>query len=406
MAITIDSTSAQTSVSASSSVLGNVITLVPRLTVNEAESPTWTNICAKVSGVLGLTPEFKFTQTGGRWTWDANEKGFFSYDGLVWTEMGLSPVISGGFITCQHSSAFTGDDVWFARDRREGVAQTTAWLEGLAAAYPNLIRQLPGATDFVIDTFSAQTGEDARVIAATPLLGCLVSKGGGIGKKRIGLTSGCHAGEDLGNTVYRYAVDYLLSSATGNTLLDSLDFLLLPLLNPPGREGGHTRSQFEVTDVTHNDLNRHFTEITNLFETITKNKTVCEREFSGGSVVGFIDYHSQSDSITSASAPQGYYTGNDCPLDASWIAKYQARASLGIYGAATGLGIIGWMIDAKPTVLLAEVIEQNQHTSKTNATLQAEGIVGIEVLNDMLQAGDFGTAAQLTVANSIFARGG
>lgn len=367
----LDVYAAQTTVKDTSSVSGTTITLRPRTTVCE-EFSGWADAAVKVSNVYGKQPLFKIDLSTGQnngQVWENTENGFFSYDGINWTEFGTAVSYPTGFIQCQHNAAFTQNDVWFSRYRIEGVAQIRYWLDNdLKPLYDALLFNLTGGSNYVVDTYSAQTDERGNAVAATPLFGFAI-KTGGAGKQKIVLTSGVHANEHWGTTVYKKAIEWLLArqDVAAVKLTDAFDIICLPLLNAPGREGGHFRSQWEVSG-GHSDLNRRFSDVSNLFETVTKPRTVLNTEVANGNMAACLDFHGFS---TPGSQKVAWWN----PVGQSNFAAFESALinRLGWTGGGSPL-ISGMLVDwAQNTkgCSLATIIENSSASIDTlsNATL-------------------------------------
>ncbi len=403
MAITLD-TSQGGCIAAdpTSSATGSAITIVPRLTVTEGGSAVMVDPTIIATGVNGLTPTFTWSSANTTSTWGDLEKGFFSYDGLTWTQMGLSAVVGGGLITCQHSAPFNQNTVWFSRDRREGVTALTAWINGLYAAYPQWISNLTGGSNWVVDTYSTQTDELGRTVAATNLLGFYI-KSGLPSRKRFFLCSGVHASEDWGTTCMRAGIEWLLGNSTQATWLrNSFDWVVMPLLNAPGREGGHSRAQFEVTASTHNDMNRHFSDVSNLFETVTKPRTIMTTELVSGTCVGSLDFHGQGAGVTSNNGLGGFYTGWGSTLDTPYTDQFiYCCSTLGgsnFYGAVPSGTVTAWII-SQTSETLGQSPEYNYLKSKTDAEAISYGVVPFQVIFNLMTSGGW-TSSGITVSGS------
>jgi hypothetical protein len=380
-----------------SGVSGTDITLIPRVQNTETQYVNvYKNVCAQVSGVNGITPTFvvPFANGTGMTDWGTGETPFFSYDGLTWTLFGNAPVVSGANLRMTHTSAFTGNDVWFARDKRENTFALSNWIAGLNTTYPGRLTNLSGGSNWIVDTYSTQTDELGRTVAAAPLLGFRI---GNRGKPLALLTSGVHAGEDRGTSIYRYSVEFLLGSATeAITLCNAFDFVSLPVVNAPGRDGGHSRGAFQYTNTTFNDLNRHFSDSSFLFETVTKPRAVLITELAAsGTPKWCLDYHTTGTAITNEC---GYYDGigGDATLFAQWITAMNARlVAVGMHnmtdlGAAPSGTLLGWAAATGGFPLSTVLETRDIGINYTNSQLQQIGQAAMLAMYDLLIAGDFG----------------
>lgn len=394
MAITIDTSQAST-VDPSSSVAGSVVTLVPRLSSTEGGYDNLFNaVRTTLSGVLNQQPSNVITRLASASnTWGAGEHGWYSYNGLVWFPLGNAPVFPGNnTVVLQHNTPFIADTVYIGRDRFERTSQITSWIATIAAAYPSLVRLLPGCGGYLVDVYTPQTDELGRTQATGSLLYGFFISTGGAPKRIIAMQAGVHAGEEFGITHLRATVGYLLGgSIEATTLLNAFDFVILPRVNAPGGDTGCIRGCFE-TLAGHNDLNRHFEDITNVFETVLRPRRLLDALLTSGQTAGFIDFHT-----TRQDCIRGYYSGLGSALDASWIAKFQARAGgAGNYvdvGSNPGGTAIGWAINKKGAQI-GQVVECNTtFHDMSDATVAAYGPTPIQTLYDMYQAGDFGPMA-------------
>lgn len=389
MTITIDYTSAQTCCQADSYASGSDVFLNPRQTLTEQNGTGWLQVSTRVTGVNNITPRFRVRKSGllnKPWYQGVGSQGYFTYDRLAWTPMGLAMSDDGTYFNCQHSAAFTQDEVWFSRFRFEGVYQMQNWLSGLAQTYSNLIANLQGGSNFIVDWFSPQIDERGYTVAATPLLGFRINDGSAA-KRRFLLATGVHASEQWGSTCFKKCVEFVLgNSAEAIALRKQFEFICLPQMNAPGREGGHNRGQFQTTAGWHNDLNRHFSDSADLFETISKNRAVIAREMRGpGLAAGALDFHTQS--AGPASAEQGYYEGMGSPLEYLWRAAFQARGGYQEYGWNPGGTMIGWAI-SDLGVRLGQFVEHNDDTTDSDSAATTLGQRAALTLYDIL--GSFG----------------
>jgi hypothetical protein len=381
-------------------VVSNVITLSPRLTTNQGDSPLWQVPCVIMTGAMGATNlNLKIPLANARKQWVVPEEtGYYSYDFMNWSACD-SVSQDATHTTCVLNGPMTGDTVYFARERMWGAQQVSSWITRIDGEYPGLFRPVPGETGtYEVATFSAQTNEIGGTVPATPLYAALLTNGSGLRKPRVCLMSGVHSGENYGTEVYLNALEYILSEYVAGTtfarnILNRWDILAIPYANAIGREGGHCRSQW--TGGSANDMNRNFDDLGSTIENVTITRPFMARQLSVRSTDIFIDYHTQYFSPVGDDGIQGYYSGLGSELNTSWITKYQSRGSYTNYGSNPGGTVIGWCVDNR-LARLGQVIEQNEQSPKTVADGQTIATYGPLVFNDMIVAGDFGSTQLAT----------
>lgn len=413
MAITIDSSSLLTSVAASSSVAGNVVTLVPRETAVEAAAPTWWPVTAKLLGTAGTTPRVRVVTTGSPFGFSGPlsiaESFYGSYDLLTWFPLLGTTTSGSGYIEFGHNAPFTGD-VWISRDRREGVVKTAARIAALAIAHPTKIAYLAGQSSFVCDTYTQQTDENGRVIPGQSLFGFLVkdnSLGVPATKKRVFFTSGVHGPEDFaGSAMWEAIYLWCGSSAGAIALRTAFELVVLPLMNPMGREGGNCRGSFQFNG-TINDLNRHFEESPAPIESVGKPRTVLLANATAACPF-FIDFHS---SVNNAGGyVNAYFTssGGFAPLNTAFGTRWATHISASSLGATVAGDYANGYTDAwAGTALsaqLAETLEFNTAVNYSDADIVAKGQSITVTLGEMTLNAEFG-AYSATPGSALVAAG-
>jgi hypothetical protein len=404
MAITIDTSqgNCNTVNPTGSGVAGTTINIVPRGQANEdLTTPNFGNVAFKMMGVNGVTPtiDVNFTGVGHFYfTWEPIENGYFSYDQLTWTLMGNAPNLgTTNHAILSHTSAFTQDTVWFARQRRESAVSISNWITTLNSTYPGRLSYLGGASSFVCGTYATQTDELSRPIAATNLYGFGI-KGGHA--RTIVLVASTHAAEDWGTTVQRAGVEWLLGSdMEAKILLQNFNWVILPVHNAPGREGGHYRGQFDYAGPsvppggTGNDFNRHYQDSPAPFPAIDVSRNLLNTELTGTTFSALFDMHTTV--VQSDPGPCIWYTSAGS-LFSTWSAMMTAR--IGYNGETAGAyppgSVSRWSEETKGSSL-GVLIEFNQALSpfQTTPTLATQmGKNFLLTLCDMLMQGKFGAA--------------
>ncbi len=401
--ITLDCVSPGTTAHPSSSVSGNVITLIPRRQMNEGypPDPDYADAAVILSGMLGKTLQAKVYLNGGwhyYFTWRPSEYGFLSYNGFDWFECDTPVDLSvDGWATCTHSQPFTKDVVWFARHRREGVPQFQKWLAALDAEFPGKLFPLAGRTTFTAATYAAQTDELGRAIAPQPLLGWRM---GTPGKPCIILTGGTHAcGEAWSRTVYRRSIRWLAGpSVEAAALLANYLIVCLAPLNAQGIEGGHYRGQFDYAGPSvpvgalGNDFNRHFNDPVPAFPAVRVARDVLDANVATGQLAALIDYHTTAG--WSDPGPASWYDSGQ-PLLAKYKTAMQARIPYSFPYTGSGVppsSVCEWAMLTKgcPLSVLLECNQAWNNPRVTDAFADQLGIGGMLALYDTL-----------TVANPI-----
>lgn len=391
--ITIDGASPLTSVNpVLSTVVGNEVRLYPRVQANEERTfaaglQAFGNVCTIVSGVNGLTPTFRVDQSVGveyYFPWQATEQGWFSYDnGLTWAKMGNAANFSGSFVTMSHNTPFTQDTVMVARNARVGTNRIAAWLADTSWQNDKL-SNLVGGTNYIIGVIAAQIDELGRAIPAQPMYGFGI-KSGAAGKPVIILTGGCHAAEDYAQECLMKGGEWLCSAdVRATTLRQTFDFLVLPLMNPAGRMGGHYRGQFVYNGPSvplggfGNDLNRHFTDVPAPFDSVSIPRATMETETAGRTLSVLIDWHTGSGS-PGPNEVMGAYT--DQTLETTFISRLAANNSSGTctnFGSPTPTGIHTY--GQNKGAMLATVVEIAQASAVLVPSPAAQLEIGRAVL--------------------------
>lgn len=338
----------------SSSITGTgdsaVILIWPRMQSSEVSSgvTAWLEPSAKVTGVNGYKPTFRFgsylTSGAGKYwgqPWDAGRKPMYSYDQVTWTYFDTTSIDTvNHWIQFSNSTAFTGDTVYIGRGRQRTVTQTGNWIATLAGTYsfvgptasalaftPSTTTGFP-AQAYIADEFSTQTDELSATVPATPFYAfeindtSLMPTSGGPKKLAIVL-GGVHAGEDLSNIVLEKCIEYICGgTAAAQTIRRNFRLLVYPMMNAPGRYGGHWRGSFQTAS-GYDDANRHFGDGTAL-EIISKPIAAWTTDIAGKVPSWMIDFHGQFSSTL------GCYT--------DYAGAVSIRNALNAYETYTDLG--------------------------------------------------------------------
>lgn len=341
------------------------ITIKPRVQESEVESSQtrWLEPSARIDGVNGYRPTFKFTDyaatpSAGKYhgaPWASTRKPMFSYDRETWHYFD-SVTVGTSDITFRHSTAFTSSTVYIGRSRQMSVMQVGEWLEAMAGTYTGVLYPAPSALvftptlttwpaqAFIAGEFSAQTNELGSEIQATPFYAAQVGNGSTLAI----LSCGVHAGEDHADYLYRATVEYLCgSSAEAVSLRSRYTVLLYPMVNAPGRAGGGWRGSFTQGTSGEDDLNRHFSESDTTLEIIDVTKGVMLSDVGTKTPSWCFDFHAllsmswgmyQGDSVaesfrTKIAAATGYTIQN--------LGSFTADALGSWYGSELGATLFG-----------------------------------------------------------------
>ena len=272
--------------------------LTPQITlanrwVGEANTNGWRSMHGAVSGVLSMTPTFRLSKTQIDTSLVVTKNLVMSYDQVTWfSAANLSSDAS--YIYFSHSSAFTGNTVFFALQKPWLVTDTLPWIQSLEAS--GFISEPPSSlgNGYVAGTRSASLNELGEAIAACPLYSFKISAGAGAApdgqpKRKAILIASVHASEDTGTYVLKGAVDFLLSADAKAVAVRSwFDFYVYPVISAAGRRGGAGRGDFQAGYIT-SDANRVWGATTHQTAVIHKAAWVTD---CGNNVPVHIDYHS------------------------------------------------------------------------------------------------------------------
>lgn len=398
MAITLDETALLTTVNGSS-VAGNLVTVVDRLTTFEGSGGCCQSICIKVNGVNGLTPTFRFNTTQpyqGGFAPVSTERFFYSYDLLTWFAFDQASVAGTGYYDVTNSTAFVQNTVWVSRDRREGTLAVSTWLAALAAANPSKVTYLNGKSSFDLFTYTNQTNELGATIPGQKVYGWLISDPAlGTVKRRVAIVSGVHASECIGTTVHRAIANlWVGASAEAINLRTVFDLVSIAPWNSMGIEGGHVRAQFQ-TSGSANDSNRHMNTTPALFEEVGLNRQVLLDNLPVSRTPFLLDLHGQ---FGVGSPAVNYFGGSGgfSPLNNTFGPLVNLYTPTGYLGDSVPADYFGGFLDAWAfTVLgcpLSTTVEFNMtdYAQLTDAKIADYAAAIVHALSDMVTAGNFG----------------
>lgn len=397
--ITVEDNFERSSINVSgSSVSGSgdaaVITLKPRSQASEVASEVakWVHPCARVTGVNGFHPHFKFSDYGNgpgqywQYPWASTRRPMYSYDFITWQYFDNLQV-NASDVEFWNTAAFTSGAVYIAAGRCVTVTQIGTWLSGLAASYPSLIGHVPSNTSgYVSGTYSAQTDELGRTVAAQPFYAFRISDASltptdGNPKRHMCLTCGVHAGEDMQHWMLDAAVQFLCGgSAQAQNVRRNFDITVYPMMNPMGRTGGHFRGSFQNGVAGADDLNRHFNDLGCGLETVTIPRAAMALDLPEVVQVS-IDYHSEW-----VDNREIYADGNSALLSfKSYLEAYIGATT--DYGTLPAACVAKWFQGAHGTKHYVS-LEVGDLTPVTDAYLTTYGQASMQVVSDLLNAGE------------------
>lgn len=253
-----------------------VISIRPKMQANETVNNElrWLVPSARVTGLLGKRPTFRFTNYGSTTTWqfpwDAQNVPYFRYlggDG-TWIRFSDGVTVGANTMTFRHGSAFTADGIELAAQRTWTPTQHAAWIASIAAAYPALVQNVPSNIDgFVSGYFDPQTDILGRTCPVLPFHAfCIkddsLQPDGAAAKRTMVLVGGTHAGEDIGDFMFMAQVEFLLSNdPMAVNLRKHFVTYCYSQINAPGRWLGGFRGGWVTEPDGGNDANRNFNQV-------------------------------------------------------------------------------------------------------------------------------------------------
>jgi hypothetical protein len=318
--IVIDDSFERSSVNvASSTVVGAgdsaVISLKPRYCTVEGIGTRWLEPSARVTGVNGYRPTFRFLDYNsaslhGYANWGSNRRPMYSYDRETWHYFDTQTLSDpNDWIEFRHNTAFTENVVYISRTRQVTPRQWGQFLEDLASAYSSFVGPTAAAIaftptlttwpgqSFIVDEFSAQTDELGRTISQTPLYAIEINDtslmpSSGTKVPAI-ISTGIHAGEDLADWALMRALEHLCgSSAEAQYVRRRYIIRVYGLLNAPGRQGGGMRGSFTTGTGGATDANRHYTDADGAtLEIVVKPRTAELSDLGSDTPAFLLDFH-------------------------------------------------------------------------------------------------------------------
>ena len=295
-----------------------IISLQPRFQETEAvaTNPRWLEPSARIDGVNGKRPTFRFLDYASGANgyhghpWDATRRPMFSYDRLTWTDFDTAVTLTGGVVEFRHSAAFAQNTVYISRCRQISVAQAGDWVATMASSYAFFVPSTSAtsytpsgsvsgfaAQTFIADEYSTQTDTDGNTIPVTPFYAAEINDtslmpADGSAKRLAVVYGGNHAGEDHGEFAMRAFLENLCSSDTeAQALRRAYRVLVYPMLNAPGRAGGGWRGSFTQGTSGADDANRNFSSTGSALEIVDKPKAVLTTDRASTVPDWIIDFH-------------------------------------------------------------------------------------------------------------------
>ena len=383
------------------------ITVDPRRTYAENNDNSdhigWRTAHFKATGINGAKVVIKINRylsdtpgTASNYVkppWASTDKGCYSYDRTTWTYFDTAssrdPTTTDQ-VTLTHSGSFSQDAVWFSKYPRIGTADALSWIQALAATYPTLVGNVTGGSSYSAGTYSAQTDELGRTVAASPLLAFTISDSSlaaPSGQKKVAVFyGGVHATEEGGDLALRKAIEFVCGSdPKALTFRRYFDLIVFPLVNAPGRNGGHYRTQFQSTangtPSAGADLQWHYTDASPDFDTVRLSRAAAVTALAGRRPDLFIDWHSKYNGT------YGAYTWGYGSV--KLLALIQSYVTTGTDGANVTGVTQDYFRNTQGALasLTAENVNQDGAGTDSDVTLWGESWIKASV--DWLNAGGF-----------------
>ena len=352
---------------------------------------------ARITGVLGLTPQFRMTIDNLDGVTNPASQFAFSYDNITW-ERFSNRGTAATYFSFSHNSPFTQNTVYVAIWPAWPTGRTLGWIQGLVGT--GYVGDTPSAADFVFETRTATVNELGDAIAATPLYAFKIAAPGttapdGSPRRNMVLMAGVHASEDVGNFCLKGAIEFLVSEdPQAATIRSWFNTFVYPVVASAGRKGGSGRSDFQSGYMKY-DVNREWDNA--LLETLVKHKAAITAD-TGGEIAVFMDFHG----TTAQAYRYDYY---DTRTDfAAWAAAVQTfipglvQTQLDVGGTS-----VEWAVDTfSPSVAIIHENPYIRGGNITQAFIEQSGADHMRAVALLASQGYFGQNLEVEgVVNAI-----
>ncbi len=275
---------------ANSAAVGNFVTLAGRDNYNPGDWK-WLYFSAdgvSTSQVTTFQIDDNFASGGSNLN---GHSMVYSYDQQNWFFFDNNTRDSGaGTFTFSNNSAFMQNQVFVAYGLPYSYSRATTHTAQVATS-PWVTPTISGNSSLVIGQSPGGVDDLGRVVAPRDMFGYKITDPSATGpKKKIGVISGVHANETLGNYTLEGLVNFLTSDdLEAGILRKYAEFFVYPMANPDGRYAGYNRST--VQHVTF-DPNRYW--VSPNYGGLTDVKVVGDALLAdtGADVDYFMDLHS------------------------------------------------------------------------------------------------------------------
>ncbi|MCI0492597.1 MAG: hypothetical protein L0Z07_06650 [Planctomycetes bacterium] len=225
----------------------------------------WRWIYFKATGVLDATPTFSIYQNFKGDTAPGphelrDHEMVYSYDNQNWSFFDNNQLVSTNTDLFRFSNAtpFAQNEVYVAYAIPYPYAKSVAHTQSVLAS-PWAAPTVSADANGVIGQSPAGTDDLGRGVPALDLFGYRVTNPAtdspSTPKRKVGITSGLHAGEPLGTHAFEGLVNWIISDdPRAARLRDVAEFFAYPVLNPSGRYAGMNRTTVRNPDHDPNGL--------------------------------------------------------------------------------------------------------------------------------------------------------
>lgn len=307
----------------------------------------------------------------------------WSYDARTWTKFDHCLYDADNlYFRFYNDAPFTQDTVYYSTSTPWQEGLTGEWLATLPTTYIQETDSVTayGGADYVFGQSSVKVNELAESIDACNYYAFKISSGSGLApnglpKEKFIVFAGNHAGEDPGNWALKGFAEFLLTEdPEAQDARDWLDFYFYPDICPPGRRGGHWRSDWDAAHPTY-DANRHWTDST--MESIVAHKAAVITD-TGGAVAGGISFHSSFPLVTQTYMyPNSELSTIQSAITPIFGSLYPAE----YYDIPTSS--MGWTVDVMGArvAMIPEVIAQPSTSLETYGANYAKVVSDLAVTN-------------------------